>query len=287
MITILRARKTRSGPQFTVYERRRGWTALNLREFWKHRGLLFFLALRDIKVRYRQTVLGIAWVAIQPLTTMVVFTAVFNKMLGVQSPDPAMPYAVFSLSGVVIWQYFSMALGRSSASLVSQANLITKVYFPRLILPVASILSGLVDLLIALVILLVMMAAYGILPGWEIIFLILFVILAMATVLSVGLWAAALNVLYRDVAQIMPFLVQVWMFLSPVIYPLSQIQNQEFKIFLALNPMAQVLDGFRWALLGQPFDTRYLWYSVTIVVVLLVGGLFFFRRTERLFADLV
>jgi lipopolysaccharide transport system permease protein len=278
---------TATTPQLTTYERRSGWTALDLREFWRYRSLLYFFAWRDIKVRYKQAILGIGWVILQPLLTMVVFTVVFNRLLGVSSPDETLPYAVFSLSGLVIWQYFSGSLTRSSMSLVSQAALITKIYFPRLIIPVSALFAGLVDLLIALVILLIVMAAYGILPGWEIVFLPFLIILAMATVLSVTLWFAALNVLYRDVQQITPFVVQLWMFVSPVIYATSAIDITVVRILFSLNPMTGVINGFRWALLGQPYDTQYLWYSVAIVVVLLVSGLFFFKRMERVFADVV
>jgi lipopolysaccharide transport system permease protein len=274
-------------PDLTVYEPRRGWVVLNLRELWRYRELIFFLSWRDIKIRYRQRVLGAAWVVIQPVVTMVVFTLVFNKTLGVQSSDSKLPYTVFSLSGLVLWQYFSSSLTRCAGGLVSSASLLTKVYFPRLAIPASSMTTGLVDMLIALVIVLAMMGGYGLMPGWEIVLFPLFVLLALFTALAAGLWLGALNVLYRDVGSILPFLVQIWMFLSPVIYPVSRFKNEALKVICALNPMTGAIDGFRWALLGQRFDTQYFWYSLIGVAVLLVGGLFFFKRMERVFADVV
>lgn len=270
-----------------VYERTPGWAALNLRELWRYRELLFFLSWRDIKVRYKQAVLGVAWAVLQPFLTMVVFTVVFNQLLGVESSDPALPYAVFSLSGLVAWQYFSGALSRCGSSLVGSANLLTKVYFSRLIIPLSSVLAGLVDLAISLVILLGVMAAYGIAPGWEMVFIPLFVVVAMAAALAVGLWLSALNVLYRDVQYIIPFVVQLWMYVSPVIYPIDKIPTGALRVVFSLNPMTGVIGGFRWALLGQQFPGRYLWISLGVVAVLLVGGLFYFRRMERFFADVV
>jgi lipopolysaccharide transport system permease protein len=270
-----------------VYEHKSGWAALDLRELWRYRELLYFLSWRDVKVRYKQAVLGVVWAVLQPFLTMVVFTAVFNRFLGVQSPDPAIPYALFSLSGLVPWGYFSGALTRAGTGLVGNAHLLTKVYFPRLVIPISAILAGLVDLAISFMILLLLMAAYGIAPAWTTIFVPLFVLLAMATALSVGLWLSALNVLYRDVQYIIPFLVQLWMFVSPVIYPISKIPAGPLRVVFALNPMTGVIAGFRWALFGEQFPGPYLWVSIAVVVVLMVSGLYYFKRVERIFADVV
>ncbi len=237
-------------------------------------------------MRYKQAVLGVAWAILQPFLTMIVFTLVFNRMLKVPSSDPTLPYAVFSFSGLLAWNFFSGALGRSGVSLVGNANLLTKVYFPRLVIPFSAVLAGLVDFVISFVILLVIMAAYGIAPQWETVFLPLFVLLAIISALAVSLWLSALNVLYRDVQYLIPFLVQLWMFVSPVIYPIDKIP-QSLRVVFSLNPMTGVIGGFRWALLGQQFPGRYLWISTGVVVVLLLGGLFYFKRMERMFADVV
>ncbi len=276
-----------TGDQFVVYERKRGWATLDLRELWKYRELLFFLTWRDILVRYKQAVLGVSWAILQPLLTMVVFTVVFNRVLGVKSPDAAIPYTVFSYAGLLPWQFFSGALSRSGVSLVGNANLLTKVYFPRLVIPISAVLAGLVDLGISFLVLLALMAGYGIAPTWHIVFLPLFVLLALATALAVSLWLSALNVLYRDVQYIIPFLVQLWMFVSPVIYPIDQIPAGALRIAFALNPMTGIIGGFRWALLEQTFPGGYMWISIGVVAVLLVGGLFYFKRMERVFADVV
>jgi lipopolysaccharide transport system permease protein len=273
--------------RFVVYERKRGWAALDLRELWSYRELLYFLTWRDVLVRYKQAILGVAWAILQPFLTMVVFTLVFNRTLGVKSPDPTLPYAVFSFSGLLAWQFFAGALSRSGVSLVSNANLLTKVYFPRLVIPSSAVLAGLVDFVISFVILLFIMAFYGIAPAWHIVFLPLFVLLAIATALAVSLWLSALNVLYRDVQYLIPFLVQLWMFVSPVIYPIDKIPAGTLRIVFSLNPMTGVIGGFRWALLGQQFPGKYMWISIAVVAVLLVGGLFYFKRMERIFADVV
>lgn len=273
---------------FVVYERQRGWAALNARELWAYRELLYFLTWRDILVRYKQAVMGVAWAVLQPLLTMVVFTVVFNKALGVQSPSSDVPYAVFSFTGLLPWQFFAGALARSGVSLVGNANLLTKVYFPRLVIPISAVLGGLVDLGISFLVLLALMAAYGIAPTWHVIFLPLFVLLALATAVAVSLWLSALNVLYRDVQYIIPFLVQLWMFVSPVIYPISSIPAGPLRVAFALNPMTGVIGGFRWALLGQQFPPGgYLWISLAVVVALLLGGIVYFKRMERVFADVV
>lgn len=275
--------------KFVVYERGRGWVALNLRELWTYRELLYFLTWRDVLVRYKQAVLGVAWAVLQPFLTMIVFTVVFNRVLGVQSPDPDLPYEVFSFAGLLPWQFFAGALARSGVSLVGNANLLSKVYFPRLVIPISAVLAGLVDFVISFLVLLILMAFYGIVPGWEVVFLPLFLLLAIATALGVSLWLSALNVLFRDVQYIIPFLVQLWMFVSPVIYPISNIPEGPLRVVYSLNPMTGVIGGFRWALLGhgQQFPGGYLWISVGVVAVLFVGGLFYFKRMERVFADVV
>ena len=273
--------------EFTVYERKSGWAALDLRELWRYRDLLYFLVWRDVLVRYKQAVFGVAWAVLQPLLTMVVFTVIFNQILGVKSSDPSLPYAVFSYSGLLPWQFFSGGLGRSGVSVVANSNLLTKVYFPRLAIPLAAVLAGLVDLGISFLVLIALMAGYGIVPTWQVVFLPLFVLLALAAAFAVGLWLSALIVLYRDVAYVIPFLVLLWMYVSPVIYPIDKIPAGPLRVVFALNPMTGVIGGFRWALLGQEFPGSYLLTSTAIVVVLLVGGLFFFRRMERVFADVV
>lgn len=272
---------------FVVYERKRGWVALDLRELWKYRELLYFLTWRDILVRYKQAIMGIAWAVLQPLLTMIVFTVIFNKALGIKSPSSSIPYAVFSFTGLLPWQFFSGALSRSGVSLVGNANLLTKVYFPRLVIPISAVLAGLVDLAVSFLVLIGLMAAYGIAPTWSIVCLPLFVVLAFATALAVSLWLSALNVLYRDVQYVIPFLVQLWMFVSPVIYPIDKIPAGPLRVAFSLNPMAGVIGGFRWALLGQQFPGGYLWLSTAAVAVLLFGGLFYFKRMERVFADVV
>jgi lipopolysaccharide transport system permease protein len=282
------ATRPSTGRPLTVYERKRGWAALNLRELWAYRELLFFLTWRDVLVRYKQAVLGVTWAILQPFLTMIVFTVVFNRALGVQSPDPSVPYPVFSFSGLLAWQFFAGALSRSGVSLVSNASLLTKVYFPRLVIPSSAVLAGLVDFAISFVILLILMAFYGIAPSWHIVFLPLFLLLAMVAALAVSLWLSALNVLYRDVQHIIPFLVQLWMFVSPVIYPINSIPEGPLRVAFALNPMTGVIGGFRWALLHQQeFPSGYLWVTVGMVVVLFSGGVFYFKRMERMFADVV
>ena len=272
---------------FVVYERKHGVAALNLRELWSYRELVYFLTWRDILVRYKQAVIGVAWAVLQPLLTMVVFTVVFNKVLGVQSPSSAVPYAVFSYSGLLPWNFFAGALSRSGLSLVGNANLLTKVYFPRLVIPISAVLAGLVDFAISFVVLLGLMAAYGIAPTWHIVFLPVFVVLAFVTALAVSLWLSALNVLYRDVQYVIPFLVQLWMFVSPVIYPIDKIPAGPLRVAFALNPMTGVIGGFRWALLGQQFPGGYVWISLAVVGLLFVTGLFYFKRMESVFADVV
>jgi lipopolysaccharide transport system permease protein len=264
---------------------RAGWAALGLRELWAYRELLGFQAARDVKVRYQQTLLGAAWAILQPVTQMVVFSLFFGRLLGVGSDG--VPYPVFAYCALLPWQLFAFALTQSSNSLVDHAHLITKVYFPRLIIPLASVVAGLVDFCIAFVVLLGLMLWYGIVPTWVILTLPLFVLLAVAAALSAGLWLSALNVRYRDIRYTIPFITQILFFLTPIVYPSSRIPAQ-FRWIIGLNPLAGVVEGFRWALLGNvPPPGPMLAVSVAMTAVLLVGGLFYFRRMECSFADVV
>ena len=261
------------------------WTSLEFRELWEYRELLYFLIWRDVKVRYKQTALGAAWAVIQPFFMMVVFSLFFGRLAKV--PSDGIPYPVFTFCALLPWQLFANALTESSNSLVGNQNLITKVYFPRLVVPISAVLGGLVDFVIAFVILLGMMLYYGIVPGWAIVTLPGFILLALLTALGVGLWLSALNVQYRDVRYTIGFLVQLWLFLTPVAYP-SSIVPEKWRPLYGLNPMAGVVEGFRWALLGksQP-PGAMLWVSVAVVILILFGGLYYFRRMEQQFADIV
>lgn len=270
---------------FTRLGQSRGLSAALLQEIWAYRELLYFLVWRDIKVRYKQTALGVAWVVIQPLLTMVVFTLFFGKLANV--PSDGIPYPLFVYAGLVPWTLFAYSLTESSGSLVSNQNLITKVYFPRLIIPLASVLAGLVDFTISFGVLLVLMLYYGVLPTVFVFTIPLFVALAVMAALSVGIWLSALNVEFRDVRYTIPFLTQLWMFVTPLAYASSLIPPQ-WKVIYGLNPMAGVVEGFRWALLGRTAAPGLLLAaSVPVVVVLLVGGAYYFRRMERTFADVV
>ena len=263
----------------------KGWTAVGLRELWQYRELLYFLIWRDVKVRYKQTALGAAWAIIQPLFMMLVFSLFFGRLARV--PSDGIPYPVFSFCALLPWQLFAHALTESSNSLVGNQNLITKVYFPRLVIPMAAVLGGVIDFLIAFAILLLLMLYYGIVPGWAILTLPAFLLLGIATALGVGLWLSALNVQYRDVRYTINFLVQFWLFATPVAYPSSLIP-EKWRVFYGLNPMAGVVEGFRWALLGKSEPPgMMLWVSVVMVALILGGGLYYFRRMEQEFADVV
>jgi lipopolysaccharide transport system permease protein len=262
-----------------------GWASIELRELWEYRELLYFLTWRDIKVRYKQTALGAMWAIIQPFFMMVVFSLFFGKLGGI--PSDGIPYPVFVYCALLPWQLFAHALSESSNSLISNQNLITKVYFPRLVVPLSAVLGGLVDFAIAFVILLAMMAYYGIAPTVMILTLPLFLLLAVATALGVGLWLSALNVQYRDVRYTIGFLTQFWLFATPVAYP-SSLVPERWRWLYGLNPMAGVVEGFRWALLGKAVAPGpLLVVSVVVVVLIFVSGLYYFRRMEETFADLV
>jgi lipopolysaccharide transport system permease protein len=261
------------------------WVAINLAELWQYRELLLFQAARDIKVRYKQTLLGAGWAILQPVLTMVVFSIVFGRLAGVSSEG--VPYPVFAFAALLPWQLFAYALTHSSNSLLENPELLTKVYFPRLIMPLASVLAGLVDFAIAFAVLVLMMLSYGIVPGWAILTLPLFIALAIAAALSVGLWLSALNVKYRDVRYTIPFLAQIWMLASPVGYSAAEIPP-EWQGLFGINPMVSVIEGFRWALLGRSSSPGpMLAASAAATAFLLIGGLFYFRRMEKSFADIV
>lgn len=262
-----------------------GWARLQLREMWDYRELLYFLTWRDIKVRYKQTALGAGWAVLQPFFTMIVFSLFFGKLAGIKSDG--VPYPIFSFVALVPWTFFSYGLSQSSNSLVASENLIKKVYFPRLIIPVATVLSGVVDFAIAFVVLLLMMAFYGIAPTVNVFWLPLFIALVAITSLGVGLWLAALNVTYRDVRYVIPFLTQFWMFATPIVYS-STILPHRWRTIYGLNPMVGVIEGFRWALLGTKVAPgRMVFASSLAAIGLLLGGAFYFRRSEKNFADIV
>ena len=263
----------------------RGWAALKLHELWAYRELLYFLVWRDVKVRYKQTVIGVGWTILQPLMTMVVFTMIFGNFAKV--PSDGVPYPIFAYSALLPWNLFAGALNRCTMSLVGSANLITKVYFPRLIVPASATIAGVLDFAISFVFLLAMMVWFHIAPTWGALAVPIFVFLTLISVLSVGLWLSALNVRYRDVGQAIPFLIQIWMFLCPVAYPISLVP-EKWRLLYSLNPMVGVIEGFRWALLGNDSpDFRVIGLSTLVLVVLLIGGLFYFKRIERTFADVV
>ena len=267
----------------------RGWISLQLGAVWEYRELLYFLVWRDLKVRYKQTALGVAWIVLQPVVGMVVFSLLFGTLLKVPSGD--VPYPIFAYAALLPWNYFASSLNRSSTSLVASANLITKVYFPRLVIPIAGVLSGLVDFAVAFLVLVGLMVFYGIAPTVAVVWLPGFLLLAMLTALGFGLWLSALNVRFRDINQLVPFLVQIWMYVTPVIYG-STLIPERFRLLLGLNPMTGVVEGFRWALLGgQLADAQapgvLFAMSIAITLLVLVSGAVFFRRTERTFADII
>lgn len=263
----------------------RGWVSLRLNDVWQYRELLFFLTWRDLKVRYKQTALGAAWAVIQPLFTMLVFSLFFGRLA--KMPSDGVPYPVFSYAALVPWTFFANGLAQSADSLVGSANLLRKVYFPRLLIPMATVMSGLLDFGIAFLVLLVLMVWYGVLPTVNIVWLPLFLLLALVTALGVGLWLSALNVLFRDVRYTVPFLVQFWLFATPIAYP-SSLLPESWRIVYGLNPMAGVVEGFRWALLGtSQAPGPMVGVSACVSVALLVGGAYYFRRMETTFADMV
>lgn len=261
------------------------WIPLRLTELWQYRELLYFLTWRDIKVRYKQTVLGAAWAIIQPFFMMVVFSLFFGKLAKV--PSEGIPYPIFAYAGLLPWQLFSRSLTDSGVSLVTNERLITKVYFPRLIIPISPVLSALLDFMIAFIILIGMMFYYGMIPHLNIIALPLFIVLTLITGLGVGFWFSALNVQYRDIRYTIPFLTQFWLFATPVVYP-SSIVPEAWRFLYGLNPMSGVIEGFRWALLGKPEGLGpILIGSILVAIILFISGLYYFRHMEKTFADII
>jgi lipopolysaccharide transport system permease protein len=262
-----------------------GWISLKLHELWDYRELLYFLAWRDIKVRYKQTVLGAAWAIIQPFFTMVVFSIFFGRLAGI--PSDGVPYPIFAFAALVPWTFFANSLNQSSNSLVNSASLIKKVYFPRLAVPIATVFSGLIDFGLALLVLLGMMLWYGLIPNFHALWIPAFSLLAVVTSLGVGLWLSALNVQFRDIRYTVPFLTQFWMFATPIAYP-SSLLSEPWRTIYGLNPMVGVVEGFRWGLLST--DTApgpIIIVSSLMALAILVGGTFYFRRVEKNFADVV
>jgi lipopolysaccharide transport system permease protein len=274
-----------AGYPVTRIEPPRGWFALRLKELWDYRELLYFFVWRDVKIRYKQTAIGVLWVVLQPLLTMIVFTLFFGKLA--KMPSQGLPYPVFYFAAVVPWMYFSTALLTATNVVVEHQRVITKVFFPRLILPFSSVISGLVDFAIGFIVLIIFTLSYGIRPTFTALLLPLFLLLAILTALGVGLWLSALNALYRDVRYLMPFIIQFWLLASPVAYPSSMVPER-YRWLYGLNPMAGVIDGFRWALTGagNPPDSVLLASSV-MVCLMVVGGLAFFNRMEVSIADRV
>ena len=267
-----------------IIEPSRGWEGLGLRDLWRYRGLLYFLTWRDVKVRYKQTLLGAAWAVLQPVLTMLIFSIIFGQLA--KLPSEGIPYPIFTYTALLPWQLFAFALVNSSNSLVGSQNLVSKVYFPRLIIPIASVLPGLLDFAISFVVLIGMMIFYQVPLTPRILALPLLLILALASALAVGVWLSALNVQYRDVRYVVPFLTLFWQYATPVAYS-STLIPAKWRLLYGLNPMSGVVEGFRWALLGKGEIGALLWISACIVLVMLLGGMVYFRRMEASFADII
>jgi lipopolysaccharide transport system permease protein len=275
--------EAQAGTRVTVIRPTRGWASLNLRELWEHREILYFLVWRDVKIRYKQTAIGAAWVLLQPLLTAAIFTIVFGRFADL--PDEGVPYAVLVYAGLLPWFLFANALTFSTRSIVENQALVTKVYVPRLFLPLVAVLAGLVDFLVGGVLLVALMAWYGVVPPLQVVTLPLLVVFLVLTAVAVTLWLSALNVRYRDVQYTVPFLTMAWLFATPVAYS-AEIFPDDVRTWIGLNPMAGVVEAFRWALLGGEAGASIL-LSVGVVLVLLVSGVEYFRRVERSFADVV
>ena len=269
----------------TIIEPKKGWIPIDLKPIWNYRELFYFLTKRDIKVRYKQTVLGGLWAIIQPVFTMIVFTLFFGRLAKI--PSDGIPYPIFVYAGLLPWTYFANALSASGNSLVGSANLITKVYFPRLIIPASASLAGLLDFFIAMLVMGAMMIYYNFIPNIGILLFPLLVGLTFLCAVGVGLWLSALNVQYRDIRYVIPFLIQIWMFVSPVIYPVSMV-SEKYQWLLALNPMTGVIQAYRASLLGhKPIDWFLLGISTAIIFIIFLSGLYYFRRMEKTFADVI
>ena len=280
--TIENIRKTET----VIIQPVKGWVALNLRDLWLYRELIYFLTWRDLKVRYKQSVLGVLWAIIKPLMTMVVFTIFFGNLA--KLPSDGVPYPIWSYTGLLPWEFFAAALSVSARSMLTSGSMVSKIYFPRIIVPLSSVFANLVDFLIAFVILIGMMFVYQIAPTINMIWLPAFLLLAVITALGVGLWFSALLVMYRDINYMLPFITQIWMFISPVVYASSTVP-EKWRVLYSLNPMAGVVEGFRWAMLGtqQSISPLMIAVSSAIAITLFISGLFFFRRMERVFADMI
>jgi len=269
----------------TVIRPQRRYSLVDVKELWEYRDLLFAFVRRDVSVRYKQTFIGIAWAVVQPLVTMVVFTITFGKFAKV--PSDGIPYPLFSYTGLVPWTFFAQGLSQSSDSLVGSSNLIKKIYFPRLAIPIGTVCAGMVDFALAFFVLLILCASYHVYPTIHVLYLPLFVMLALITALGVGLWLSAFNVKYRDVKYVVPFFTQVWMFATPIAYPSSMLSDK-WRIVYGLNPMAGVVEAFRWALLGtKTAPSAMILVSYLAAIAILVGGAYYFRRMEKTFADVV
>ncbi len=269
----------------TVIRPRTGWLDLGLGEVWRQRELLYFLVWRDLKVRYAQASLGMAWAVIQPLMAVAIFTVIFGVFA--KLPSDGLPYPVFAYAAILPWTYFSEAVRRSSFGLVGDSELVKKVYFPRLIIPMANIVSPLMDFAVSFVALVLLMLWYGLVPTASVLAVPPLLVLTAALALAIGLWLGPVNVRYRDVMHTVPFVLQIWMYATPIVYPLSMVPER-FKLLYSLNPAVGLIEGFRWAVLGKgTLDTTSLTISVVVTVVLLVGGLLWFRREERQFADVI
>lgn len=276
---------TYNGADWVVIKPSSGWAALGLKELWQHRELVYFLIWRDIKVRYKQTVLGATWAIIQPVLTMVVFTIFFGELGNI--PSDGAPYPIFSYAALIPWTYFANSVAHASQSLTASANLIQKIYFPRLALPVSTSLAGLLDVALSFSVLVVMMIAYGVTPTWRLATIPLFLVFAVVTALGTSIWLSAMNVRYRDIRYVTPFLVQLWMLISPIAYP-SSLLSTPWRTLYGLNPMAGVVEGFRWAVLGTSAPpTSTIALSSAVALVLMISGTIFFRNTERTFADII
>ena len=274
-----------SDSHLIVVKPSKGWTSLKLDELWEYRELLYFLTWRDLKVRYKQTVLGAAWAIIQPFFTMVVFSLFFGKLAKI--PSDGIPYPIFAYAALVPWTFFANGLNNSSNSLVGSANLIKKVYFPRLVVPISSVISGGLDFVLAFIVLLGMMLFYGIFPAVNIIWLPFLLLLTLITSLGTGLWLSALNVQFRDVRYTVPFLTQFWLFASPIAYP-SSLLSEPWRTLYGINPMVGVVEGFRWALLGtETAPGAMIFVSSLVALCLLVSGVFYFKRVEKYFTDVI
>ena len=268
-----------------ILEKRSGLLRIDWAELWEYRELLYTLVEREIKVRYKQTAIGVSWVLLQPLIAMLIFTAIFGRMA--KMPSDGIWYPAFILTALLPWAYFSQAITRSGTSLVSSASLVTKVYFPRMLLPLSAIVSPLIDFLLSMGLLFGLLMYAGIPLTWKVITLPIFILIAMLTATGVGLFVSATNVKYRDVGHAIPFVVQIWMFVSPIVYPVSLVPER-WKLLYGLNPMVGVIDGFRWALLGKSApDPLMMGGSMVMVLAVLIGGVVYFRQMEREFADII